>query len=80
MAKKKAAKKAKGCKCLEQSQEQLEAEGVRLQTCMSIDFSAGTAREVGPLLAVEWITKRRNGKKLPIVTCAYCPMCGKEQP
>lgn len=70
------AKTPKRCDCLNQVNEQLADSGVRLQTCLEMDFGKGEASIRGPLLAVEWIGKKR--RKLPTVMCSFCPICGRK--
>lgn len=78
--KKKPAKKAKGCDCLKQADAQLrELHGATFKTCLTMDFNTMQAGIAGPFLAIEWVTVTRGARKLPTVTCAFCPFCGKKK-
>lgn len=71
-------RRATPCKCAEQINEKLKPRGVRLSSEFSINFNTGKATVIHPLLKVEWLDKPKRGKRLPIVTGAYCPVCGKK--
>ena len=71
--------KTKGCKCFDQVNEQLKPDGMCLESALQIDFKSGKATMAGPFLFVKWIDKPKRGKKLPLITCAFCPMCGKKK-
>lgn len=72
-------KKAKPCNCLELTQKALAEKypNVRLRTELSINFTSGKARVVGPVLEVEKIDTAKR-ERLPTILCTYCPFCGKK--
>ena len=74
MAKK---KPSEACKCRDAVDAELKNIGVKLESALQVNFSTGKGSMAGPFLLVKWIDKPKRGKRLPLITCAYCPMCGK---
>lgn len=68
-----------GCGCLDAAQKEAEPHGFAFDTAIQMDFDAGRGRVAGPFLAVHRIDGAKR-KRLPTVTCAYCPFCGKRNP
>lgn len=77
---KKSTKEMKGCECNKSVNEELAASGISLAGSFSINFKSGSSSYISPLIEVKWKDKPRRGKRLPIITCAYCPFCGKKKP
>lgn len=78
MAKKKTTED-RGCKCLASANEQLAEQGMKLETALQINFKTGESSVAGPFMLVRWKDKPKRGKRLPLMVCNYCPMCGKKQ-
>lgn len=67
------------CTCVTQVNAQLHDKGVRLSGQIAIDFVNRNSGVEWPLLRVEWSDKPVKGKKLPVLTCTFCPFCGKKK-
>lgn len=85
MAKKKVATKTKSvkkrlvkCKCFKLTNEALAEQGVTLASAFQFNFNTGKATISGPFLSVKWIGGAKRGKSLPMISCTYCPICGKK--
>lgn len=79
-ATKKNKSKPKACDCFQKVNKELESQGIALDSALQMNFEAGTGTVAGPFLAVHWRdSPKRNGKRLPTLTCAYCPFCGKKK-
>lgn len=77
-------KKRTTCDCAKQVDEKLKDDGLRLDRSLQINFATKTSGLSTPLLQMAWIGgKKPKGSKLrrmPVMTCAYCPFCGKKYP
>lgn len=64
-------------KCLGLAQKSLEKIGIALDRSLSVNFTTGKARMIGPFLKVHWLGKPKRGKSLPSVMPMFCPWCGQ---
>lgn len=82
--KKKAARKKKAlakklpCKCVKQINEQLDPQGLELDSRIVMNFAEGTGGSESPLIALAWQNDKKR-KKVPTMFCAYCPFCGQKK-
>jgi hypothetical protein len=67
------------CDCAKQVDDELNKRGIALDKALSMDFTTGKASVAMPFIAVHWKDKPKRGKRLPTVTCAFCPFCGKKK-
>lgn len=77
---KKAAKKnavSKGCNCVDIVNVQLKPFNTKIVQCMEFNFRTKKGRMSGPLVEVEKIDKKKK-QKASVLTCTYCPFCGKK--
>ena len=71
--------KSKPCTCVKKVNEALSESGAVLENAIQIDFSTGKATAGGPFVSVKWQENLRKKRKLPLITCTYCPFCGKKK-
>jgi len=71
--------KPKSCRCVSNVNKRLADQGVVLSHALAINCNTGTCTTNTPLLAVEWIGKKPQGKLLPVVVCSHCPICGRKK-
>ncbi len=75
MAKK---KEVGGCGCAEAVDKHLAQLGIQLESCLQMNFKTGKARLAKPFISVKWKDKPKKNKRLPLITCPFCPWCGKK--
>lgn len=72
---KKAAKRIRRCKCVEQVNEKLAQYGAVIETRFVMDYERGAMRQSGPIIKTERIDGKRS--KIPTVMASHCPFCGR---
>lgn len=77
MAKKKVLER---CDCARQVNEKLALENAKLCHGLETNFTTGVVWVSPPYLKVEKKRSLRDGKKLPVVVCTFCPFCGVKYP
>jgi len=78
-AKKKAATKAKPCKCVEQVNKQLAPLNAKVTQSLLLNLAAKRGEMSAPLIELHKIDSLQR-KPLPTLFAAYCPFCGKKIP
>lgn len=70
---------SKPCDCVKQLNQALRESGFELETAFAMNFSTGKGSVDGPFLSVRWKGKPIRGKRLPMLVCNFCPVCGKKK-
>lgn len=73
------AKKATGCNCLEQVNEELLQHNTRLKRELMLNFKTGEATMTKQVfLATEKVDSKKKREPAKSVLASYCPFCGKK--